>query len=68
MNSAVHAGSKETASLWQVNAALREAEVGDIAAKQEATLALALFHRSDVKVIAAFTLARAGDPPPSKRT
>ncbi len=62
VNSALQAGSKETAALWQVNAALRKAEVGEGApAKQEASSALALSSGRDVKVIAAFTLARAGD-------
>jgi predicted Zn-dependent protease len=62
VNSAVRAGSKETAALWQVNAALREAEVGDGAqGKQEAISALALSSGRDVKLIAAFTMARAGD-------
>lgn len=62
VNSAVRAGSKETAALWQVNAALRKAEVGNVVeAKQEADLALALSSGRDVKLIAAFTLARAGE-------
>jgi eukaryotic-like serine/threonine-protein kinase len=62
VNSAVHAESKETAALWQVNAALREAELGNInSAKEGAMSALELSPGRDVKVIAAFTLARAGD-------
>jgi eukaryotic-like serine/threonine-protein kinase len=60
--SAVHAGAKESAALWQVNAALREAEVGNTAAaRQGVTAALALSSGRDVKLTAAFTLARAGD-------
>ncbi len=62
VDSAVSAGSKETAALWQVNAALRAAEIGNVTlAKQEVNLALALSSGRDVKLIAALTLARAGD-------
>jgi serine/threonine protein kinase/tetratricopeptide (TPR) repeat protein len=64
MDSAIRADSKETAALWQVNAALREAEWGDTgAAKQGVTAALALSRGRDVKVGAALTLARIGDAP-----
>src|SRR5437870_1700226 len=62
VDSAVRADSKETAALWQVNAALREAEYGNVAsAKQGVTAALALAPGRDVKVLAALTLARVGD-------
>jgi Tfp pilus assembly protein PilF len=62
VDSAILAGSKETAALWQVNAALRESELGNNAsAKQGVTSALGLSPGRDVKLIAAFTLARAGD-------
>jgi len=62
VDSAVRADSKETAALWQVNAALREAECGNVAsAKQGVTAALALAPGRDVKVLAALTLARVGD-------
>ncbi|PYX68483.1 MAG: hypothetical protein DMG72_22960 [Acidobacteria bacterium] len=62
MDSAVRADSKETAALWQVTAALREAEFGNVAvAKQGVTAALALAPGRDVKVLAALTLARVGD-------
>jgi serine/threonine protein kinase/tetratricopeptide (TPR) repeat protein len=62
VDSAVRADSKETAAFWQVNAALREAELGNTAmAKEEAIAALALSPGRDVKVVAALTLARAGD-------
>jgi len=67
VNSAVRAGSKETAALWQVNSALRMAEVGNISrARDEANAALALSSGRDVKLIAAFALARAGDNPRAK--
>ena len=62
VDSAVHAGSPETAALWRVNAALRDAEWGDVAsAKSGVTQALALSQGRDVKLMAAFTLARTGD-------
>jgi len=62
VDSAIRADSKETAALWQVNAALREAELGNPGlAKQGVDAALALSEGRDVKVLAAFTLARAGD-------
>jgi tetratricopeptide (TPR) repeat protein len=62
VDSAVRADSKETAALWQVNAALREAELGNSAlARQGVTAALALSQGPDVKVAAALTLARIGD-------
>jgi hypothetical protein len=62
VGSAVQAKSNETAALWEVNAALREAELGNTAlAKQGITSALGLSHGRDVQLIAAFTLARAGE-------
>jgi hypothetical protein len=62
VDSAVRADSKESAALWQVNAALREAELGNTAlAKQGVTAALALSPGRDVKVLASLTLARVGD-------
>src|SRR2546425_4339094 len=62
VDSAVRADSRETAALWQVNAALREAEFGNApAAKQGVTAALALAPGRDVKMLAALTPARFGD-------
>jgi serine/threonine protein kinase/tetratricopeptide (TPR) repeat protein len=62
VDSAVRSDSKETAALWQVNGALREAEFGNAAqAKQGVAAALALAPGRDVKVLGAMTLARAGD-------
>jgi len=62
VDSAVRADSKETAALWEVNAALREAELGNSAsARHGVAAALALSSGRDVKVAAALTLARAGD-------
>jgi eukaryotic-like serine/threonine-protein kinase len=62
VDSAVRDESKETAALWQVNAALREAEFGNTAAaKQGVEAALALAPGRDVKLIAGLTLARIGE-------
>jgi tetratricopeptide (TPR) repeat protein len=61
VDSAGRADAGETAALWQVNAALREAELGNTAsARQGVTAALALSPGRDVKVFAALTLARIG--------
>jgi len=61
---AVRADSKETAALWRVFAALREAELGNTAyARQGVAAGLALPAGWEVKVWAAFTLARTGDAP-----
>jgi len=68
VDSAVRADSKETAALWQINAALREAEFGiSASARRGVTAALALSSGRDVKVAAALTLARIGDVPGAKR-
>ena len=62
VDSAVRNNSKETAALWQVNAALREAEFGNTAAaKQGVEAALALAPGRDVKLFAGLTLARIGE-------
>src|SRR5580704_3701359 len=63
VDSAVRDDSKETAALWQVNAAMREAEFGNAAvAKQDVAAALALAPGRDVKLFAALALARSGEP------
>jgi len=62
VDSAERADAKETAAVWQANAALREAEFGNVAqAKEGVAKALALAPGRDVRVLAALTLARAGD-------
>lgn len=67
VDSAVRADSKETAALWRVNAALREAELGNTAsARQGVRAALALSPGRNVKLAAALTLARSGDAPRAK--
>jgi hypothetical protein len=60
--SALRADAKEAAALWEVNAALREAEFGNAnSARQNALAALALMDGRDVRSVAALALARAGD-------
>jgi len=67
VDSAVRADSKETAALWQVIAALRDAELGNTAlAMQGVSAALAMSRGRDVKLFAALTLARSGDAPAAK--
>ena len=67
-DSAVRSDSKETGALWQANAALREAELGNSAsAKQGITAALALSRGRDVKVLAALALARISDAAGAKK-
>src|SRR5947207_2729295 len=62
VEAAVRNGSRETAALWQVNAALREAEVATTAAaKQEVAAAVTLPPARDVKLFATLTLARVGE-------
>jgi serine/threonine protein kinase/tetratricopeptide (TPR) repeat protein len=62
VDAAVRNDSKETAALWQVNAALREAEFGNAAAaKQDVAAALTLSAGRDVKMFAVLTLARVGE-------
>ncbi|HYN14489.1 MAG TPA: protein kinase [Terriglobales bacterium] len=62
IDSARRADARETAALWQVNAALREAEFGNASsARQNAMAALALMPGKDIRTLAALALARAGD-------
>jgi eukaryotic-like serine/threonine-protein kinase len=62
VDAAVRNDSRETAALWQVNAALREAEFGNsAAAKQDVAAAVSLSPGRDVKMFASLALARAGE-------
>ena len=62
VDSGLRADSKESAAFWQIEAALREAEVGNVsAAKQGIPAALAISPGRDVRVVAALALARIGD-------
>jgi eukaryotic-like serine/threonine-protein kinase len=62
IDSALRSDARETGALWEVNAALREAEFGNGSlARQKATAALALLPGKNVRNVAALALARAGD-------
>jgi tetratricopeptide (TPR) repeat protein len=68
VDSAMRAGAKETAALWNVNAAMREAEFGNLrAARENATAGLTLMSGKDVRTGAALALARAGDVAQARR-
>jgi serine/threonine protein kinase/Flp pilus assembly protein TadD len=68
VESAVRADSKETAALWRAAAGLREAEFGNpAAARQNVHAALSLSSGRNIKLLAALTLARAGDATNAKR-
>jgi tetratricopeptide (TPR) repeat protein len=55
-------GQKGTAARWQINMALREAELGNSAeARRQAQTALALASEHDSQIPGALALARAGD-------
>ena len=62
VDSALRNDLKETAALWQLNAALREAEFGNLEqARQMAREGLTLSPTRDVQTLAAVALASAGD-------
>jgi tetratricopeptide (TPR) repeat protein len=62
IKSALLADEKETAALWQLNSALREAEFGNLErARQEVKGGLTIASTRDVQTLAAVTLASAGD-------
>src|ERR1700682_5742574 len=62
VQSALRAEGKETASLWRLNSALREAEFGNAAkAREEVSTALATASTRDTQTLAALALASAGE-------
>jgi predicted Zn-dependent protease len=62
VESAKRTGAGEAAALWQVNAALREAEFGNFTeARRQIEAALALSSGHDVQLLAAQALARSGE-------
>ena len=66
-DSAVRVDAKETAAQWIVFQAVREVELGNVAAaRQSVSRALALVPGRDVKVLAAVALARSGETTQSK--
>ncbi|MGH9745704.1 MAG: protein kinase domain-containing protein [Candidatus Acidiferrales bacterium] len=61
-DSAKRNDQKETAALWQMEAALREAELGHrLEARQQVKAALALASNHDSQILGALALARAGE-------
>lgn len=61
--SAIRSGQKETAALWRMDEAVREAEFGNSKpAREEAKAALALNRNYDTEILAALVFARADDP------
>jgi len=61
-DSAIRSGYPEAAALWQVNAALREAEFNEVReARSDIRQALTLSRGRNVKMLAALALARIGD-------
>jgi DNA-binding winged helix-turn-helix (wHTH) protein/tetratricopeptide (TPR) repeat protein len=67
-DSAKRNDQKETAALWMMGTALREAELGNGAeARQQAKAALALASNHDSQILGALTFARAGDPAQATR-
>jgi eukaryotic-like serine/threonine-protein kinase len=67
-DAAIRADGKETAALWRAFAGLREAEFGNLAvARQNVDAALSMSSGRDIKLLAALTLARAGDPARAKK-
>jgi len=66
-DAAVRTDAKETAAQWLAYQALREAELGNVAAAQQAVArALALAPGRNVKVLASLALARSGETAQSK--
>jgi eukaryotic-like serine/threonine-protein kinase len=62
VETAKHNDSLQSAAVWEVNAALREAEFGNAApARKTVEEALALNSDRDTRLLAALALARAGD-------
>jgi eukaryotic-like serine/threonine-protein kinase len=62
VESAKRNGSTDTAALWQVNEALREAEFGNTAlARKAVAAAMSLSSRPDIELLGALALARSGD-------
>jgi eukaryotic-like serine/threonine-protein kinase len=67
VDAAVRSDAKESAAMWQVNEALREAEFGNMAlARQDVAGALKLAPGRDVKLLAALALARTGETAQAK--
>jgi tetratricopeptide (TPR) repeat protein/predicted Ser/Thr protein kinase len=67
VDAAVRSDAKESAAIWQINEALREAEFGNAAlARQDVAAALKLSPGRNVKLLAALTLARSDESAEAK--
>jgi serine/threonine protein kinase/tetratricopeptide (TPR) repeat protein len=67
VDAAVRSGAKESAAIWQITEALREAEMGNTAlARQDEAAALKLSPGRNVKLLAALALARSGETAQAK--
>ena len=67
VDAAVRSDAKESAAIWQVNEALREAEFGnETLARQDVAAALKLAPGRNVKLLAALALARTGEAAQAK--
>ena len=68
VQSALSAGSKETAANWEATAAIREAEFGNAAAaRRHAQAALGLTSSKAIQIAAALVFARTRDPARAKK-
>jgi eukaryotic-like serine/threonine-protein kinase len=67
VDAAVRSDAKESAALWQVNEALREAEFGNVSlARQDVAAALKISPGRNVKLLSSLTLARSGETAQAK--
>jgi eukaryotic-like serine/threonine-protein kinase len=67
VDAAVRSDAQESAAMWQINEALREAEFGNTAlARQDVVAALKLSPGRNVKLLASLTLARTGETAQAK--
>jgi eukaryotic-like serine/threonine-protein kinase len=67
VDAAVRSDAKESAAIWQVNEALREAEFGNVTlARQDVAAALKLAPGRDVKLLSSLALARTGETAQAK--
>jgi Flp pilus assembly protein TadD len=62
VESAIRSDDRETAAMWQVNAALREVEIGNVnGARQGVEAAMRLAASRELNILAALVLTRTGD-------
>lgn len=67
VDSGVRSNAKESAAMWEVNEALRDAEFGNVArAREDVAAAMKLAPGRDVKLLASLALARSGETAQAK--